>query len=341
MKKFINRFLLLAVTSVALWSCEKDEVRAVLSDGTAPTLAASSTSLVLNSANATDTAAVFSWDASNFGFQAAVKYILQIDKAGRDFAEPKEYIINGLEKKFTTAEFNTMALLLGLPPANESELEVRIKADIGSGVEPVLSNVVKVKATPYLVIINYPSLYLPGAYQGWNPAEAPKVSSKTDNGVYEGYVYFGSASAFKFTSDPDWNHTNYGDGGAGKLSTSGGDLNIAAPGYYLMKANTKDLTWSATKTIWGVVGSATGSWDVDKDMTYDEASKTWKATLDLVQGEIKFRANDGWDINLGDDNADKNMEYGGSNIAIASAGNYDIIMDLSIPGNYTYTVKKN
>ncbi len=341
MKKFINRFLLFAVASVALWSCEKDEVRAVLKAGTAPTLQVSESNLVLNSTNATDTATTFSWDASDFGYQAAVKYILQIDKAGNDFAEPKEYVINGLQKKFTTAEFNQMAILLGLAPANENTLEVRLKADIGSGVEPVMSNAVSVKVTPYLVIINYLSLWVPGGYQGWDPANAPKVSSKKDNGVYEGYVYFNGASEFKFTSEPDWNHTNYGDGGNGTLSTSGGNLTVPGAGYYKLNASTAAMTWSATKTDWGLVGSATGSWDVDQNMVYDEATKTWSITMDLVQGEIKFRANDGWDINLGDDDADKNMEYGGSNIVIATAGNYMVTLDLSIPGNYTYTVKKN
>jgi len=74
--------------------------------------------------------------------------------------------------------------------------------------------------TPYQVIINYPSLWVPGDYQGWNPASAPKVSSKFGNGNYEGYVNIpsGGTYAFKFTSDPDWNHTNYGRSGTVTIS---------------------------------------------------------------------------------------------------------------------------
>ena len=65
-------------------------------------------------------------------------------------------------------------------------------------------------------------------------------------------------------------------------------------------------------------------------------------TLNLTAGEMKFRANDAWDINFGDDGANGSLEYGGANIAIASAGNYTITLDLKGGGGkYTYTVKKN
>lgn len=342
MNKFLNNILFFAMASVAFWSCEKDEVRAILREGSAPVLSATQPVLLLNSANADDTVQVFSWNASDFGYQAAVKYTLQFDKAGNDFAEPREVVVAGLEKKYTTAEFNQMAILLGLAPDTEGTIEARVKAEVAPGVDPVYSAPVTLKATPYLVVINYPSMYVPGDYQGWNPGAAPKISSKKSNNDYEGYIYFGSGSGeFKITSERDWNHTNYGDAGGGKLSTDGGNLKVPTTGYYRLKANTTGMTWSAVKTDWGLVGSATGSWDVDKDMTYNEATGTWTLTTDLVAGDIKFRANDGWDINLGDDGGDKNMEYGGGNIPIAEAGNYSIVLDLSIPGNYTYTVVKN
>ena len=61
----------------------------------------------------------------------------------------------------------------------------------------------------------------------------------------------------------------------------------------------------------------------------------------LSDGEVKFRANDGWDINFGDDGANGSLEYGGANIAIASAGNYTITMDLHEAARYKYTIKKN
>ncbi len=343
MKKFLQNMLLLAVTSVTLWSCEKDEIKAVLGAGTEPTISASAASLVLTSANPTDTVQTLTWAPSDFGYQAGVKYILQVDKAGNDFQAATEYTINGLTKKFTSSELNTLAILKGLAPDTEGTLEARVTADVGSGVETVSSQVISMKVTPYLVIINYPSLYVPGDYQGWNPGGAPKISSVRSNNDYEGYVYITPGSLeFKLTSQADWNGTNYGDGGNGTLSTDGGNLKVPSAGYYRLKANTTTKTWAATKTDWGLIGDATGSWDNDQNMTWDAATSTWTITMNLLGGkEIKFRANDGWDINMGDDNADKSLEYGGANIKIPEDGNYTVTLNLSVPGNYTYSVIKN
>jgi starch-binding outer membrane protein SusE/F len=75
-------------------------------------------------------------------------------------------------------------------------------------------------------------------------------------------------------------------------------------------------------------------------MTYNAAEQVWKATLQLSAGEIKFRANDDWGINLGDDGPDGLLEYGAANIVIGEAGRYEVILNLSNPGNYTYSVTK-
>jgi hypothetical protein len=89
-----------------------------------------------------------------------------------------------------------------------------------------------------------------------------------------------------------------------------------------------------------MVGDATGSWDVDQVMTYDATAGTLSKTLNLVAGNIKFRANGAWDINLGDFKTNLSLEYGGDNIPIAAAGNYTITLDLRGP-IYTYVIKKN
>ena len=60
----------------------------------------------------------------------------------------------------------------------------------------------------------------------------------------------------------------------------------------------------------------------------------------LKQDEIKFRANDAWDINLGDTKADGLLEPGGDNIKVAVAGKYLVTLNLSVGGNYTYVLTK-
>lgn len=355
MKCRINAFLLLLVSSLVLWSCEKDEIQTVAKTGQPGTLAASRTTLALSSANASDTIQTFSWTPADYGFRAAVKYILQIAKGGTNFAAPKEIDMgNGRTQKYTGSDFNQMSLLLGLPPSSAGQVDVRVKTTISDSIAAVYSNTVTLAVTPYLVIINYPSLWVPGDYQGWDPATAPKISSKAGNGIYEGYVYFPPTSGsfkFKLTSNPDWNHTNYGWAGStitgknitGTFNTTGGDLFVPESGYYLIKANTNTKVWDAIYTTWGIIGDAvpvTG-WNSDQDLTYDVANKVWKITLNLAAGKIKFRANDDWALNFGDTGSDLSLEYGGSDIAIGAAGNYTLTLDLHVPGNYTYVLKKN
>jgi hypothetical protein len=55
---------------------------------------------------------------------------------------------------------------------------------------------------------------------------------------------------------------------------------------------------------------------------------------------MKFRANNDWAVNLGDNDANRSLEYGGANIAVAESGNYTIELNL---GNavYTYKLTKN
>ena len=74
-------------------------------------------------------------------------------------------------------------------------------------------------------------------------------------------------------------------------------------------------------------------------MAYQSDLGVWTATLDLTAEEIKFRANDGWDLNYGDEGADGTLEAGAANIAVPEAGTDLITLDLSgYP--YTYSLEK-
>jgi hypothetical protein len=186
----------------------------------------------------------------------------------------------------------------------------------------------------------YTSLYVPGDYQGWNPSSAPSLASVNADGNYEGYVYIpnGGTYEFKFTSEPSWNGTNYGDGGGGTLSTSGGNMTVPTGGYYKMNANTVSNTWSATITTWGLIGTFNG-WSGDVDMVYDASSNVWKGTINVpANGEFKFRANHSWDLNYGDDGTDGTLNEGGANIPI-TAGMHTITLDVHNAGYYYYKIE--
>ncbi len=186
-------------------------------------------------------------------------------------------------------------------------------------------------------------LYVPGAHQGWTPATAPTIYCQNYDLKYDGYVNFTAADQeYKFTSQPDWNGTNYGSGGDGTLSTDGNAANMKVPeaGFYRVTADlsTIPMTYTATKTVWGIIGDATaGGWDTSTDMTLNAATGEWTVTTALVGGKsFKFRANAGWDINLGG-NAD-NLTYGGGNFAVAESGTYLITLKLGDPAAYSFTM---
>lgn len=90
-----------------------------------------------------------------------------------------------------------------------------------------------------------------------------------------------------------------------------------------------------------VCSATPDGWNSDQDMTYDATENKWTITLSLIGGEMKFRANDDWAINFGDDGGNASLEYNGANIAIASYGNYTITLHLHEAGKYTYGKMKN
>jgi hypothetical protein len=342
MKSLFYKLIIAGVALTTLGACEKEGEQLVLQPGGTVALTSSATSLSLTSADAAKEAVTFSWTPAAYGFNAPAAYTLQFDKAGNAFKTPVDVQAgNNLKQAFTVADFNTMLLKLGIAPGSAGQVDVRVKSDIaGSTVASIVSDTKTVSGRPYLVVIQYPSIYVPGAYQGWAPDKAPALASVKDDKVYEGYVYFKTASEFKFTATPSWD-SDFGANSPGKLVAKGGNLSVTAPGYYLLKADLNALTWSATKTSWAIIGAATPKgWDAETPLTYDEATGTWQTTLDLKADAFKFRANNAWDLNYGDTNGDGLLESGGENITVPAAGKYLITLNLSVGGNYSYKLTK-
>ena len=192
-------------------------------------------------------------------------------------------------------------------------------------------------------------LYVPGDYQGWNPASAPALGSPDDDGKFDGYLNMpaGNNYKFKFTTKPDWSNA-LGDAGNGTLSSQGGDIALPGPGYYHLEANTVTNKWSATPiATWGLIGSfAASNWNNDIPMTYSASDNKWTATITTAAGDqFKFRANNNWNLNYGDDTGSGSLTPGGQNIGDASknfavpAGTHTIILYLNNAGYYTYSIQ--
>lgn len=297
--------------------------------------------LTLAIANAANSAIKLDWNATQYG-NLPFTYAIQVDTAGGDFSNPQIISTgNNFSKDITVGELNTIALQAGVGANSSKDLAMRVVAFQGTNTVPsVISNVITVNVSTYLPFLY---LYLPGDYQGWSPDVAPRIGATVpDLNYYEGYVYVpaGGSYEFKITNAPDWNHTAYG-GDATTLSATGPNLKWpSGAGYYLVKANPATMAWSATKTDWGIIGDATpGGWDNSTPMIYDATNKVWVInSVPLSAKAMKFRANNGWDLNLGGNLSVLN--YGGDNISVSEAGNYKIVLDLSNPLKYKATLTK-
>lgn len=353
MKKWFNIFLLSGVAALLITSCKKDEVQTVLDPQNAPKLTASATTMVLDSAKMSANVVTFNWNRINYGYSAVVTYSLEFSLASDNFSSSAlvEIGVDGTTASFTHGGLDTVLYqTVGLEANVASAVKVRVKAEVRqekggiSTVAPVYSDTVNMTITPYQFVLVYPVVYVPGAYQGWSPETANTLASVKSDNAYEGYVNYTAGNlAFKITPLPDWT-SSYGSGGGDNLSKTGGDLTVPSAGYYRVEANTSTLKWSATKTDWGIIGSATpGGTATDTKMTYNSAAQTWSVTANLTAGGLKFRANsDAVNAKNTLGLTKGKLAAGGSDIAIAAAGNYTITLDLSkAAGNYSYTFKKN
>lgn len=91
-----------------------------------------------------------------------------------------------------------------------------------------------------------------------------------------------------------------------------------------------------TLSDWGLVGSATtNGWDGPDMEMYETSTDNYALYANLVAGEIKFRFDEDWGVNYGDNGLDGTLDPGGDNIPIPADGVYFITMNL---GNLTYTL---
>ena len=367
MQKSFSRIACLASLILMLAACKKQGDQFFIRDGSFPAngLTASSSTVVLKDSTANNTAVTFNWLSASFGDKAVVSYTLQLDlpsdtSGTAAWAKAKNFTVgnNILTYGFISKNLNDLLTTMALPAGTASKIAVRIKSDVpqyngaASSVPSVYSNTLTIQVTPYSV-----NLYIPGDYQGWDPATAPVLSPIAGKpGLYEAYINITGTGIhyFKYTNARDWNHTNYGDGGNGKFSTDGnaGGLSVADGGYYEVTANLNTNNWTATKTAWGIIGDATpGGWNADTQMTYDVVNQVWKVTAAMkAGGSFKFRANKAWIIDFGVDGSG-NLAYADNpffgynstlnNLSVPADGTYTITLDLHTSGKYLYSIVKN
>lgn len=331
MKRIFTTIMTLgSLTLLMLASCKKDETKVVATAGTSSTLTASTTTPVLTKASLTATSVTFTGTAPSYGYSSVITNTLQVAVTGTSFAKPTEVALatGTISQTYTVKDFNNMLLALNLATGTSAKVDVRIKSSLSTTAGVIYSNVVTLSVTPF-ALVSY--VYVPGAYQGWNPAVADSLQSAAGNGVYTGIITFaGSDQNFKITPAKNWN-ASYGDAGGGKVSLSAGN-NILAPGAgsYVVTVDTNagTIAFSAVPYYYSVIGDAAIDWGTDVDMKYNNGTTAWELTRAFnATGGFKVRLNHDWGTSWGflaaPDGSTLTSNNGG-NMSVSAAGTYKL-----------------
>ena len=167
--------------------------------------------------------------------------------------------------------------------------------------------------------VGKPILYMAGDANGWKQIDV----LNSDDGVhFTGYMYL-NQKGFKFSTQPNWDGTNYG----ADFDTAPDAGNIVIKeeaGFYQVDVNLSEKTYTLTPFTIGIIGNATPKgWGGDTDMTYNPKERCWELKdVTLSDGEMKFRHTNDWYLNWG--GPLDALVQDGANIAINEAGTYDI-----------------
>ncbi len=340
-----NKIYILFIGLLGLMvSCEKDGDQIVMLDNPVVPTIVSMPDLTLERNNGL-AVLEFTGTPVNPGFTASAKYFLEANAAGNNFDNPIVILTDVQAKSFkiTVSDLNLM-LLKQFPADEVSSVDFRIRTelvvDAGTGAETF--EYVSVTTNANVILYGLPRLDL------LNSGIVQKIESALGDGNYTGIVKLDPVIPFTL-KDPDTD-TEYG-GNADVLVVDGSGISVETNGWHILSANTVDLSYSYEEYFIGLVGSATpNGWDApDQKMDYDVTTGTWHITIDLTDGVVKFRRNDGWSWNMGFVEGDTPGFSGptqqggvGNDIPVPDgAGNYTVTLNIINNDQGTYQFIKN
>lgn len=345
MRNTVKIFLMIMGLGFVLSSCfEEQEIGPVIGDSSTFVSAellndATANPTVLEPDNASDTFEIFEWTKSNFGVNIPINYSLQIS-SDVDFTDPIVLETTaGTTASITEDDLNDLMLEMGLTPYEQSDVWFRVASV--TQIDTLYSAAIQRSATGYRLsecgdycTVGIIGSATPGSW-GTDTDMRLADASGADRSTWTVTLYL-NVGEVKFRANDGWD-INWGEGGV----MGGPNIQIGTAGYYKVTFNDKTGEASFTSlaaptyTSVGVIGDATpGGWGADTDLTQNANDPhVWEGTVTLGDGEIKFRANDSWDVNWGSDTYPSGYAVGnGPNIPV-EAGTYSIWFN-DVSGRY-------
>ena len=357
--KITKYFLSMAAALGMIAGCQKPEMVQIAApeDVVAPVLEAVEGPIEITPSNMVDGKVTFTWSAADYGVATQVNYSLLAATAAAP--ETKVSITSGLTATTVDVAYETLNAIL----FNDLKLNDGVAEDVVFTVSskvgeytPVYSNAITVSCKVTAAEKQYPKLTVAGsyAYNNWTPGKGQFVFDFAGTDAqYSGVIDFGedvSALQFKFVGEA-WGNNEFSVPSGEAQTPEAAELPLVAGGGDNIAAYTTHRYYSLTldkgtpKVIknfsfnsLGVIGDGTPTgWDSDTDMQFNPEKQRFYVDITLVDGTIKFRADDAWDVNWG--GADGVLASGADNIPV-TAGDYRIYVNLNDPANPTYELNK-
>lgn len=284
----------------------------------------------------------FTWQDANFGVPTNVTYELENSIIG-DFTDATTVgTTDGNELAVTIGDMLAFAEAAGLDndpntdEPNTGTLYFRVKAFIGTEGLPVYSEIQQLTVVlPEEVLgggaFEIASWGVVGSgYNNWGAFADGKFYTTAVPGVIVSYVNLVDGE-IKFRENNQWGG-DLGDANLDGVLDADPDNNIAVTaGDYKITIDTNDNSYTIEEYSWGVVGSGFNDWGATPDAKfyYDYTTDTFKAGVQLLDGEIKFRMNNKWDVSFGDANGDGVLDTDADNNIASTAGHYLITINLN------------
>ena len=272
-----------------------------------------------------------------------IEYFIEAATPSTDFASPIEITKakNNNILPITNSQLNSAAILSGIPVDTAGDLEIRVRSVItdkatGNVLERV-GTPITINVTTYLTVLDLSTTWgiVGSAANDWGATPDLPLYKTDVDGVLVAYVNLLDGE-YKFRENNDWGN-NLGSGAtAGSLSAGGGNIAVTA-GSYKITVNLNDNTYTQESFSLGIVGGAYNNWGATPDfmLEYDPYSDVFRGMVTLIDGEMKFRMNNDWGTNWGDDGKDGTLDAGGANILV-TAGTYFATVDMN---DLTYTLE--
>lgn len=250
MRSIKNLFLLLGGLIVVLASCDKVSDLPYYETGTVPVLSASTAVIASQPADSNNVALTLSWTDPNYATDSShVKYIIQIDSAGKNFSNPATRTINTARStSFTAKELNSILLARGYAFNVPVDMDVRLISSYSNNNDRKTSNTVRIKMTPYKVPPKIPlpasnRLFIVGGATpgGWNnPVPDYQEMTRLSETVWTAVLNLqGGGSYLLLPVNGSWTD-KYGAIGANNSNNPAGDDFKPQGGDLLAPATTGD-----------------------------------------------------------------------------------------------------